>query len=212
MIKFRARNFSNYIISDAATGAQTGAILGTLFSPAFAALTKKATKMNLGSWVKYVGSTLGVGLLVGAALGILVGAVRTVGEKINQETTTDDRLMKWIIQDLKNKGFKEGTDFTRDPKTADRLRTKISIVVSRVNGDLKLVINAADDIKLSRLAYNITKNIPSSTAKTEKVSDKYNELTITTISGVQSSDAGFVSGICEKLIRSGYPIYILEVG
>lgn len=212
MIKFRAKNFSNYMLSDAATGAQAGAALGTLFAPfSVSALSKMTGRSWRGNWLKYTGGSIGAGLLAGSVLGLIFGAARQYNEKRNRATTVDDRLMKWITTDLKNRGFVEGRDFTRDPKVADLLRTRISIVVSRVNGDLQLVINAADDIKLSKLAYEVTSTLPSTSAKTEKVSDKYNELTITTVSNGYT-DPGFVSGICEKIIRSGYPIYILEVG
>ena len=46
---------------------------------------------------------------------------------------------------------------------------------------------------------------------TEKVSDKYNELNITTMTS-NNGDSTWVASIAEKFIKAGYPVYLVEVG
>ena len=46
---------------------------------------------------------------------------------------------------------------------------------------------------------------------TEKVTDRYNELNITTLTS-NNGDAIWVASIAEKFIKSGYPVYLIEVG
>ena len=43
-----------------------------------------------------------------------------------------------------------------------------------------------------------------------KESNRYNEIMITTLSS--GNDAIVISGIIEKFIRAGYPVYMIEVG
>ena len=45
----------------------------------------------------------------------------------------------------------------------------------------------------------------------EKVSDRYNELNITTMTS-NNGDAIWVATVAEKFIKAGYPVYLVEVG
>lgn len=154
--------------------------------------------------------TMGASILVGAALGGIYGLIKDTSNAINNHQV-DDRLSNRITQNLKNLGFKEGTQFTRDPKTADLLKTKICVIISRINGDLKIIINYLNDPKFKEDTQKIIKNLPPSAVAIEKMGDRFNDITITSVSD-KTQDPALVSGILEQFIRRGYPVYIVEVG
>ena len=56
--------------------------------------------------------------------------------------------MDRVVEDLKKTGFNEGSDFTRDPKTADSLKSAISVAITRNSGELRLLVNTIADNKL----------------------------------------------------------------
>lgn len=154
--------------------------------------------------------TMGASILVGAALGGIYGLIKDTSNAINNHQV-DERLSTRIIYNLKNLGFKEGTQFTRDPKTADLLKTKICVIISRINGDLKIIINYLNDPKFKEDTQKIIKNLPPSAVAVEKMGDRFNDITITSVSD-KTQDPALVSGILEQFIRRGYPVYIVEVG
>jgi hypothetical protein len=119
--------------------------------------------------------------------------------------------MSKVIEYLKKDGLKEGIDFTKDPKTATSLKTKVCVVISKVSGELRISVNLVSDPKLKTVSDEIIKRLPNIAASTEKMSDKFNDITITSISDA-SADAGLVVGVVEKFIHSGYPVYLVEVG
>ena len=116
-----------------------------------------------------------------------------------------------IINHLKKDGFKEGIDYTRDPKTANDLKTKVCIVISRSSNNLHLLVNTVADAKLKTVTSGMVKNIPNTAAVNTKLSDKYNDISISAISD-SSADTGLITGISEYFIRHKYPIYLVEVG
>lgn len=205
MIKFRQKDFS--FLGKVTTGTAIGTSIGTLAS-------KLGAKIPIKFKGKYTevsgGALVGAGALLGAALGALSGAI-TEGSNFLSRRNADRRLMPMIIDDLKKTGFREGYDFTRDPKKANELRTKVCLVVTRNSGDLRILINTISDPKLRDLVERTMKNIPNTSAITRKASDKFNEITITTISD-SSADVGLVAGLAEKFIRANYPVYLIEVG
>lgn len=205
MIKFRQKDFS--FLGKVTTGTAIGTSIGTLVS-------KLGTKIPMkfkGKYTDISGNTLiGAGALFGAALGTLAGAIEA-GSNYASKKTADRRLMSMVVDDLKKTGFKEGQDFTRDPKRANEIKTRVCLVVTRNSGDLRVLINTVSDPKLKELVDRTTKNIPNMSAMTRKASDKFNEITITTISDT-SADVGLVAGLAEKFIRAKYPVYLIEVG
>lgn len=238
-ISFRKKSFS--ILSDTIKGATLGASLGTfgsIFAPSKLKLIRdnnnttpinkngkninspsnldvqKHNKFrrkynNLSDFEKKM-AIVGAGTIVGAALGALVGLVKK-GDSMISRSRVDNRLMNTVVDNLKKSSFKEGSDFTRDPKMADRLKTKVCVVITRTNGDLRILINTVSDSKLRTLTNQITKNMKNNSVITNKALNNYNEITISTISD-GSADAGLVTGICEQFIHAGYPIYLVEVG
>ena len=160
--------------------------------------------------VKNRAITMGASILLGAALGGIYGLIKDASNAINRRQV-DERLSDRIIRNLNNLGFDEGIDFTRDPKTADLLKTKICVIISRTNGDLKIVINYVNDSKFKEEAQKIIKNLPPSAVALEKMGDRFNDITITTVSDKTQVPA-LVSVILEQFIRRGYPVYIVEVG
>lgn len=206
MIEFRQKDFS--IWTSTLAGAGTGFSAGTLIGR-FRNRNSKTEETKSG---KVDENLFGVyGLIAGAALGALAGVIDKQRTKFNRKTTVDDRLMNTVVENLIKDNFKEGKDFTRDPKIATQLKTKVCICISRVSGDLRILVNMVSDPRLQGLAKDLVKNIPNKSAVNERTSDKFNDITITTISD-SSMDAGLVTGVAERFIHSGYPIQLVEVG
>ena len=205
MIKFKQKDFS--FLGKVVGGASLGGAIA-------ASANKFGAKIPFkfrGKDITLSGNSLiGAGALIGAALGALASAIET-GSNYASKKTADRRLMSMVIDDLKKTGFKEGQDFTRDPKRANEIRTRVCLVITRNSGDLRILINTVSDPKLRELVDKTTKNIPNMSAMTKKASDKFNEITITTISDT-SADVGLVAGLAEKFIRAKYPVYLIEVG
>lgn len=209
MIEFRQKKFS--LLSSIVGGAGAGATLGTTLGSVSPKFRKKASN-KLGTSEKQGTVVLaGLGALVGAALGALSYTLREINIAVNRKTTVNNRLMKTVVENLLKDGFKEGKDFTRDPKIADQLKTKVCIVMSRVSNDLRVLINTVSDSKLKRTTEEVISRMPNISVVNTKLTDKYNDITISTISD-SSADAGLVTGIAEHFIHSKYPVYLVEVG
>jgi hypothetical protein len=215
MIKFRQKDYSikSDVISGATLGASTGLIASKLvgnsvIKPGLKRFYPKGTKVN--DWDASM-ITMGAGTVIGAGLGLIAGLIKESAKAVNRKTTVDMRLMQTVVDNLKKSGLKEGKDFVRDPKTASELKTKVCIVITKVSNDLKLLINTVADNKLKTVSNNIVKNLPNTGTVTKNMSDKFNDITISTISD-SSADAGLVTGIAENFIHNGYPVYLVEVG
>ena len=210
MIEFRQKNFG--FLSNVLTGASLGASGGTII----AGLGGIRFKKKNGSQKDQQFGTEALGtVLIGAGLGALTAAicsgVDNISKKSNIRSTVNNRLMNRVVDALKSAGLKEGSDFTRDSKESSRLKTKICISISRVDGELRILVNQVSDPKLKDLTKDLVKNLPNYSAVTERQSDRFNDIVITTISD-SSADAGLVTGIAERFIHSGYPVYLIEVG
>ena len=210
MIEFRQKDFS--FLSNVLTGASLGASAGTIAAGFGGIRFKKKNEPQKDQ--QYGTEALGT-VLIGAGLGALVGAIcsgaDSISKKSNIRSTVNNRLMNKVVDALKSAGLKEGSDFTRDSKESSRLKTKICISISRVDGELRILVNQVSDPKLKELTKDLVKNLPNYSAVTERQSDRFNDIIITTISD-SSADAGLVTGIAERFIHSGYPVYLIEVG
>jgi len=206
MIEFRQKKFSllSSVINGAGTGGAIGTTVGAIFRKGIARKTGANEKMAIPIAV-------GAGIIIGAALGALNYAIKGISNSVNRKRTVNNRLMKTVVENLLKDGFKEGTDFTRDPKTADQLKTKVCIVMSKFSDDLRVLINTVADSKLKRTTDEVIKRIPNVSVVNTKLTDKYNDITISTISD-SSADASLVTGIAEHFIHSNYPVYLVEVG
>ena len=154
---------------------------------------------------------IGIGTAIGASLGAIAHSIKSGADSSNRKATVDARLMNMVVDDLKASGFKEGVQFTRDPKRANELKVRVSIVVSRSSGEMNLLINMVADDRLKDLAKDVITRLPNSSAVTTSLEDKYNEITVTTIAD-NSANAGLIAGLCNYFIRSKYPVYLVEVG
>lgn len=200
MIKFRPKNFS--VLSDTVKGAAWGGTAGTIA----AKIPMFRDKLGMSDI-----AIIGGGTVIGAGLGLVIGLVKKGSEKVNQIRTVDRRLMGTVIENLQKSGLVEGKDFTRDPKTANDMKTKVCIVITRNSGELKLLVNTVADAKLKTVANGMIKNIPNTATVNKKLSDKYNDISISIISD-SSADAGLITGMAEYFIHHGYPVYLVEVG
>ena len=214
MIKFRQKECS--VLSDVVKGASVGGAIGgtlghlagdSLIKPALVKFGMKKNPSNFEETLIGVGA----GTVIGAGLGLLAGFIKGTSGFINRKVTVDQRLMHTVVDNLKKSGLREGRDFTRDPKTASEMKTKVCIVITKVSGDLKLLVNTVADTKLKTVTSGMVKNLPNTGTVTKNMSDKFNDITISTISD-SSADAGLITGIAEYFIHHGYPVYMVEVG
>jgi len=208
MVKFRQKNFS--ILSSAIKGATIGTTIGSLA----AGLSRVTPMFRKGGEEKEDKMSqlaiVGTGTVIGAGLGILAGLI-SEGDKFISRKNADTRLMEIVRENLLKSGFKEGIHFTRDPKTATDIKTKVCIVITKYSGELRLLINTVADSKLKSLVSDMTKNLPNTSVINKSASDKYNEITLSSISD-SSANAGLITGIAERFIHTGYPVYLVEVG
>lgn len=154
---------------------------------------------------------MGASTLIGAALGALFGAVKDINSKISR-LGADNRLMSDVLKELKRKSFKEDIDFTRDPKLANDLKTKVCILITRDAANLKTVINTVNDPKLKKLSDKITRGLTANAqVRHNQTSNKYNEITISTISNCPSN-VKTITELATGFIKAGYPVYLVEVG
>ena len=151
------------------------------------------------------------GAAIGATLGAIVGAIMDISGAVDRKTTVNARLMKDVLGNLRKSGYKEGKDFTRDPRTANLMKTAVCLVISKSADTLRLLVNTINDKKLKSLSEGIVKNLPAMSTVTEKASDRFNELNITTMTS-NNGDATWVSSVAERFITAGYPVYLVEVG
>lgn len=222
MINFRKKEFS--ILGDTLQGASIGGSLGVIASglggkdakgvilPKFRGISENKINSfnNSSAFIKRSG-IIGTGIILGASLGALVGLIKKGDELISQKTTVDSRLMDRVVTDLKKAGFKEGVNFTRDPHEADKLKTSISIAITRNSGELRLLVNTISDDKLKTITKELIKNLPNTSTVSQEAKNRYNEISITSISD-GSADVGLIAGIAERFIRNKYPVYLVEVG
>lgn len=151
--------------------------------------------------------------LVGAALGGLAGSLwgiaKTIDTKISQ-SGTGHKLIEEVIKNLKRAGFKEDQQWTLDPKRATLMKSKVCIVLSRSADNTGILINMANDPKLKGISEEITNSLPTGFRETEKMSDRFNEIQISSFP--DKTDATYIFTILEKFIKQGFPVYLMEVG
>lgn len=203
--KFRIGYYSSFV-DDVWGGTMKGLGVGGLINGialGAAAIEKKGWTVNQAF------KAVGYSVLVGAALGLVLGVTKKIAET-SSRNKTNQRVINTVTKLLKNKGFEENKDFTTDPKTADLEKTKVTVLVNRGNGDLKLALNVISDEKLEKICNKVVSELPDKSKTMTKESNRYNEIMITTLSS--GNDAIVISGIIEKFIRAGYPVYMIEVG
>ena len=203
--KFRIGYYSSFV-DDIWSGTMKGLGVGGLIN----GIALGAAAIEKKGWtVKQAFKAVGYSVLVGAALGLVLGVTKKIAEA-SSRNKTNQRVINTVTKLLKNKGFEENKDFTTDPKTADLEKTKVTVLVNRGNGDLKLALNVISDEKLEKVCNKIVSELPDKSKTMTKESNRYNEIMITTLSS--GNDAIVISGIIEKFIRAGYPVYMIEVG
>ena len=210
MIQFKQKQYN--LLADMAKGAAIGGTLGNLvgFFRKDTVPTGQNDPQKTSKFMKAI-NLAGMGAVVGAALGAVASGVKEISKLVSTKTTVDKRLMQTLVSILKKDNLVEGKDFTRDPKIANNLKTKVCLAITRNSGDLRLLINTVSDQKLKTITDEVTKRIPNVSAVTKNINDKFNEISVTCISD-STTDAGLLAGIAEKFIHSGYPVYLVEVG
>lgn len=199
----------------------------TMREKSYGAISNSAAKGALA------GSTVGAGLalqfmkrsqlgsprakamvpLVGAALGGLAGSlwgvVKTLDTKISQ-SLTGHKLIEEVIKNLKRAGYREGQQWTLDPKKATLMKSKVCVVLSQSADNTGILVNMANDPKLKEISVEIINSLPTGFRETEKISDRFNEIQISSFP--DKTDATYIFTVLEKFIKRGFPVYLIEVG
>ena len=224
MIKFKQKDFSNYIVSDAVKGATIGAAVGSVIGGGAAPEKLPVVKFLPGAKeynnlrhgkkdtegkIKQQLAIMGTSVILGAALGALLGTVKEIDKHVSQGNA-DDRLMGSVIKELEKKGYKEGKEFTRDPKQASTF--KVCIVLTRDGANLRLLVNVIKDPKLKQTTDKVIRSLTGKPqVRNNTASNKYNEISISTISNTPSN-IKTVTELASGFIKAGYPTYIVAVG
>ena len=198
--------FSEKSFGLASEGLLRGALLGTGLTTS---LILPLSKAGMNGTPRAKAATILVGAALGAICGSIWGITKTVGTKLSQ-LNTGHELIEEVIKNFKRAGYKRDKDWTTDAKVANLMKTKVCIVVSRRADELGVLVNMVNDERLKQVSEEIVKNLPAQKQKTEKVSDKFNDLQITSFP--DSNDPVFVFSVAERFIKRGFPVYIMEVG
>lgn len=217
MIKFKEKNFG--LLESTAYGAAIGAAVGGGTRRLMGKPKKKTAAVSFKDKIKtrFVSldqDTAAIGgALIGATLGFIAGAIKETANYINKRKTVNSRLLPDVVTRLGKLGHKQDMSFTLDPKRADMLKTKVSIVIYKYSDDLRIVVNTVNDPKLDAVSKQLTEKIARSTTSTykEEISGKFKDLKITAISD-HSTDADYIAWVVSTFINNGYPVYIVEVG
>lgn len=215
MVIFKEKNFG--IFANTLKGAAVGASVGGSLTK-FALGNKKKTTVEVPLRSKPVTidtkiGTIG-GAIIGATLGLVASAIKTTANYINRRNTVNKRILPKAIDMLTKMGHREGMSFTLDPRKADMLRTKVSLVVYKYSDELRLIVNTQDDQKLNQVTSMVADKIANATdtAYREEASGRFKDLKITSIKGSSVDEAKFIADVASTYITNGYPVYLVEVG
>lgn len=215
MAIFKEKRFG--LLTDTLKGAAIGAGIGGGLTR-FKLKGKDTTDITIKSKTIPLNIQIGVagGAIIGGAMGLIASAIKSATNYVNKKNTVNARLMPEVTKALESMGHKEGMTFTKDPKTADRLKTKVSLVVYKYSDELRIIVNTSNDPKLSLVSKQITDKI----AKVENFSvtdeiisgnGKFKDIKVTAISE-PSTDVNRIVWIVNTFISNGYPVYLVEVG
>lgn len=221
--KFKFKLFSSNTVDKALNGAFIGTAVGTILGGGGQELVKRGIKFvpGGGGFGERLASQdrtgkalmiLGTSMLIGAGLGALIGAVQDAGTHWHNKNIGDQRVTKDLLKELSNLGLEEDRDFTRSPKTANLMRTKVCIMLKGDATEFNIVINSREDKNLKNTIFNITSRFRNGYQKTvNQANNNYNEITLTTIKD-KRNNVKAVADIISKLVSEGYKVYLVEAG
>jgi hypothetical protein len=195
--------FSEKRYGDVTANLIKGSLIGSTIGSGIAAFAGKNRSLQSKAFIALTGSALG------GLAGALWGTVKALDTKISQ-LGSGHKLMDEVIKNLNRAGYKRDSEWTTDPKKANIMKTKVCVVFSRSADELGLMINMASEPELKKISEEATKNLPWGSKATEKISDRFNEIQITSLPS--KTDAVYIFGKIEKFIQAGYPVYLIEVG
>ena len=195
--------FSERRYGDISANLLKGSIIGSTIGSGIAAYADKNRTPRSKALIALVGTALG------GLAGALWGTAKAMDTKVSQ-MGSGHKLIDEVIKNLKRAGYKRDSEWTTDPKKANLMKTKVCVVFSRSADELGLLINMASEPELKKISEEATKNLPWGSKATEKISDRFNEIQITSLPS--KTDAVYIFGKIEKFIQAGYPVYLIEVG
>lgn len=175
------------------------------------------TLSTLGSWIiKNPKTAMLSGAIIGASLAIgyyLIKAAYSRGSSAKARFDSNSKLNSLtskIDKALSSSGYVNGKHYCMDPATADRLKTRVCIVIDSGSEEASLTINSVNEPKLEPVSRYIIKNLPSGYTFYRRDSDKSNELTLASIP-TSNLDPVYIASIAERFIKKGYPVFILQL-
>ena len=205
-------SFGTDFLDNSFKGASIGGALGSIASPFFVTAKNAANPTNY-EWTKGAAKGAVGGIIVGAALGTLFGIIKNETTSRNRDNTINNRYLPKVTEMLLKCGFIEDRDFTRDPKTADDLRTRICIMVSRYSTDTRISINCSADFKTQQLIDKMINDLGLSRKVSIKKqgSDRFSNIEMLKRTKIDE-DVNLIKSISEYLMKKHIPIYLVEVG
>ncbi len=205
-------SFGTDFVDNSFKGASIGGALGSLATP-FIVKAKNAAEPSKWEWAKGAAKGAVGGIIVGAALGTLFGIIKNETTSRNRDNTINNRYLPKVTEMLLKCGFIEDRDFTRDPKTADDLRTRICIMVSRYSTDTRISINCSADFKTQQLIDKMINDLGLSRKVSIKKqgSDRFSNIEMLKRTKIDE-DVNLIKSISEYLMKKHIPIYLVEVG
>lgn len=205
-------SFGTDFVDNSFKGASIGGALGSIASPFFVT-AKNVANPTKYEWAKGAAKGAVSGIIVGAALGTLFGIIKNKTILRNRDNTINNRYLPKVTEMLLKCGFIEDRDFTRDPKTADDLRTRICIMVSRYSTDTRISINCSADFKTQQLIDKMINDLGLSRKVSIKKqgSDRFSNIEMLKRTKIDE-DVNLIKSISEYLMKKHIPIYLVEVG
>lgn len=212
MIKFREARYSNFNISDllsesvanAGAGATLGAAVGGLSSALLG-----GDKSRTLSWTTK-GALWGAQLLVGYNLLDKLLNSSFLSSLTQKGIKNSNYNINTITRVLKMKGFAPDRDFTTNPKVADRLKTKVCIVIRSDVDLLSIIISSANDDIAKKALDEIMRGVPDRYKKTVDRTEKGNKVSLTAMSS-NMGDVSYVANIAAQFMNRRIPVYLVEV-
>lgn len=208
----KSYSFGTDFLDNSFKGASIGGALGSVAAPFFVR-AKDGTNPTNYEWTKGAAKGGMTGIIVGAALGTLFGIIKNEATSRNRDNTINNRYLPKVVDLLVKSGFWVDKDFTRDPKVADNLKTRICIMVSRYSSDTRISINCSSDFKTQELIDKMINELGLSKRVAIKKQGSERFVNIEMIKRTRTDeDINMVKSISEYFIRKHIPIYLVEVG
>jgi hypothetical protein len=217
MIKFREVRYSLLpdLLKSAAVGSTAGALTGGISANVSNTLGKTKNlnvqdKKDLSFNWKLKGSVIGAGLAMAYTLLEKLTNSSTGRILLDKKVRNSNYNINMISKVLKMKGFTPDKDFTTNPKIADRLKTKVCIVLRSDSDLLSIIISSVGDDMTKKAMDEIVRGIPDKYKSTVDRTEKGQTISLTAMSS-NGGDISYVANVMSQFMNRRIPVYLVEV-